>query len=377
MGSYYNAVKVNIGSIEVVENILNDLEPKPSKVLLLTRGGDFSKSQAMHILSKCLGGFEVEKLELEISNPDVEDLYSYFQQVKAFNYQCIVGIGGGSVLDLAKSLAALKGMEIDSIADLRTVIEEKVYKTNQNIIPWVGIPTTSGTGSEVTCWATIWDRANSVKLSIDSESIYANTAIIDPSLTRSLPTRLTASTALDALCHATESYWSKNSNEISRVYALEAIKRIVLNIEKVVNQPNDITVRKEIALGSLYAGLAFSNTRTTASHSISYPLTLELGIDHGIAASLTLAKVMELNFEAITEKDKLLHAFGVKNCQEVQTFIEHIHRISGFSSRLKDYNANLEIIDVIASNAFTKGRMDNNPIAFTKHDVTNILMSIY
>ena len=118
-----------------------------------------------------------------------------------------------------------------------------------------------------------------------------------------LPNRLTASTALDALCHATEAYWSKNSNEISRVYSLEAIKRIVNNLEKVLNHPNEIALRNEIALGSLYAGLAFSNTRTTACHSISYPLTLELGIVHGIAASLTLAKVMEFNFESIIEKD--------------------------------------------------------------------------
>ena len=127
----------------------------------------------------------------------------------------------------------------------------------------------------------------------------------------------------------------------------------------------------------MYAGLAFSNTRTTACHSISYPLTLELGIDHGVAASLTLAKVMELNLESIIEKEALFHAFGVSSCNEIQEFIEHIHHMSGFSSKLRDYQANSEIIESIAENAFTKGRMDNNPIALTKKDVTQILMSIY
>jgi len=268
-------------------------------------------------------------------------------------------------------------MEIESTTALRSVIEQKLYKENQNIVPWIGISTTSGTGSEVTCWATIWDRARGIKLSIDCEQLYANTAIIDPTLTASLPKASTASTALDALCHATEAYWSKNSNEISRVYSLEAIKRIVNNIEKVLTQPNEITIRNEIALGSLYAGLAFSNTRTTACHSISYPLTLELGIDHGIAASLTLAKVMELNLEMIIEKDQLFQAFGVSNCKEIQEFIEHIHQLAGFSSKLRDYKANLEIIESIAKNAFTKGRMDNNPIALTKNDVVEILKSIY
>lgn len=377
MGKYFNPVKIKIDTVDVIENVLNNLNSELKKIVLLTRGGDFSESSSGYTISKCLEAFEVKHLEVEISNPDVEDLFHYYQQINDFDYQCIVGIGGGSVLDLSKSLASLKEMAIDSTTTLRSVIEQKLYQENQNIVPWIGIPTTSGTGSEVTCWATIWDRARGVKLSIDCEKLYANTAIIDPTLTASLPKKLTASTALDALCHATEAYWSKNSNEISRVYSLEAIKRIVNNIEKVLTHPNEITLRNEIALGSLYAGLAFSNTRTTACHSISYPLTLELGIDHGIAASLTLAKVMELNLETIIEKDKLFQAFGVSNCNDIQEFIEHIHHIVDFSSKLRDYNANLEIIETVAENAFTKGRMDNNPIALTKDDVVQVLKTIY
>ena len=377
MGNYYNPVKIIIDRMDVIESVLNNLNPQVKNIVLLTRGGDFSQSQSGQMISKCIEKFEVQKIEVEISNPDIEDLFSLYTQIKNFDYQCIIGIGGGSILDLSKSLSALKNMEIDSTSTLRSVIENKSYVENQHIVPWIGIPTTSGTGSEVTCWATIWDRANGVKLSVDNEKLYADTAIIDPTLTASLPKSLTASTALDALCHATEAYWSKNSNEISRVYSLEAIKRIVNNFEKVLNHPNDIALRKEIALGSLYAGLAFSNTRTTACHSISYPLTLELGVVHGIAASITLAKVMEINFESIIEKDKLIKAFGVSNCDELQKLIEHFHQLSGFSSKLRDYNANEEIIETIASNAFTKGRMDNNPVALTKENVKQILLSIY
>ena len=377
MGNYYNPVKILIDRIDVIESVLNNLNPQVKNIVLLTRGGDFSQSQSGQTISKCIEKFEVQKIEVEISNPDIEDLFSLYTQIKNFDYQCIIGIGGGSVLDLSKSLSALKNMEIDSTSTLRSVIENKSYVENQHIVPWIGVPTTSGTGSEVTCWATIWDRAHGVKLSIDSKNLYANTAIIDAALTLTLPNKLTASTAFDALCHATEAYWSKNSNEISRVYSLEAIKRIVNNLEKVLDQPKEIQLRNELALGSLYAGLAFSNTRTTACHSISYPLTLALGIDHGVAASLTLAKVMELNLEAIIEKDQLFQAFGVNHLEEIQEFIERIYRLSGFQSKLRDYNANPEIIESIAENAFTKGRMDNNPVALTKKDVTQILMSIY
>ncbi|MFF2449136.1 phosphonoacetaldehyde reductase [Neobacillus sp. NPDC058068] len=377
MGSYYNPVKIKIDSLEVIENVLSAISYKPSKVLLLTRGGDFSTSQAGQTLEKYLAKFEVRQLEIQISNPDIEDLFRYVQLIKEFDYECIVGIGGGSVLDLAKSLAALKKMKVDSVSILRTLIKDKLYAENPNRVPWVAVPTTSGTGSEVTCWATIWDNANGVKLSIDTENLYAHTAIIDPALTATLPMSLTASTALDALCHATEAYWSKNSNEISRVYSLEAISRIVQNLEDVLTDPQEVSLRKELALGSLYAGLAFSNTRTTACHSMSYPLTLELGMVHGIAASITLAKVMEVNFASIFESDKLLKAFGVSSCQEIQERIEYFFKLSGFPSRLRDFHANEEIIEKIAGNAFTKGRMDNNPVDMTKEEVKQILMSIY
>lgn len=377
MGNYYNPVKIKIATIDVIEDVLNTINPQLKNIVLLHRGGDFLETEAGRTLYKGLEGFEVKQLAVNISNPDVEDLFHYYKQMESFDYQCIVGIGGGSVLDLSKSLAALKNMKIDSTSTLRTVINQKLYIESQNFVPWIGIPTTSGTGSEVTCWATIWDRAHGVKLSVDWEKLYAHTAIIDPTLTASLPKELTAATALDALCHATEAYWSKSSNEISRIYSLEAINRIVDNFESVLKHPNDITLRKEIALGSLYGGLAFSNTRTTACHSISYPLTLELGMVHGIAASITLAKVMEINFDSIIENDKLLQAFGVSNVSEIQKLIEHFHQLSGFSSKLRDYKATEEIIEKIASNAFTKGRMDNNPVALTKEDVRQILLSIY
>ena len=376
MGSYYNPVNIKIDSLEVVENVLKTANTHLGKVLLLTRGGDFSASEAGQTLKKCLAAYEVKKLDVQLSNPDVEDLFHSIKELDGFDYQYVIGIGGGSVLDLSKSLAAVKGMKIHNVTDLRTMIKEKRYENNSDIVPWVAIPTTSGTGSEVTCWATIWDSANGVKLSIDSKKLYAHTAIIDPVLTVTLPQGLSASTALDALCHATEAYWSRNSNEISRVYALEAISRIVENLEKVIQEPQNPVLRKELALGSLYAGLAFSNTKTTACHSISYPLTLELGMVHGIAASITLAKVMEMNFSSIIERERLLKAFGVKNCQEVQKKMHSFYESAGFSSRLRDYGATEEKIRRIAGNAFTKGRMDNNPVALTEEDVHGILISI-
>lgn len=377
MSRFYNPVKIVVNPIDEIERVLIDLGSQMKNIVLLTRGGDFLDSPSAQTLMECLEKFNVTHLQVDIANPDIDDLFDYHTEIKDVDFQCIIGVGGGTILDLSKSLSALKHMEIETTDHLRLVIEQKSYAENEKIVPWIGIPTTSGTGSEVTYWATIWDQSRGIKLSIESEKLYAHTAIIDATLTTSLPQKITASTGLDALCHATEAYWSKNSNELSRVYALEAIKRIVGSLEKVLDRPYDLTLRHELALGSLYAGLAFSNTRTTACHSISYPLTLHLGIAHGVATSLTLAPVMALNLETIIEKEQLFAAFGVTNCDGVRQFIHLIYEKAGFASTLKEYHASPVIIEKIVENAFAKGRMDNNPVALTEEDVTSILMSIF
>lgn len=377
MGIFFNPVKINIGELKILKRVIEEIPQKVTKVLLLTRGGNFNKSPESAEVRKCLQQYEMQQVDIEISNPTVDDLFALFNETKVFDFDCIVGIGGGSVLDLSKSLVAIKGMQIENSKQLLTIIEQKNYKNNEQTIPWIGIPTTSGTGSELTCWATIWYEKQGIKLSIDSPSLYAYAAIIDHTLTTSLPVGITVSTTLDALCHATEAYWSNKSNEISRVYAKEAIQRIMQYLEPLIEVPSNIEYRREIALASMYAGLAFSNTRTTACHSISYPLTMELGISHGVAASLTLAKVLAINFESIPEKQQLLEAFGHRSFKEIQQWIESVQERAGFATRLVQYKGTHESINRIAGNAFTKGRMDNNPVPLTEADVKNILISIY
>ncbi|WP_431030316.1 phosphonoacetaldehyde reductase [Lysinibacillus sp. LZ02] len=377
MGTFFNPVTIHVEKLTVLQQVLDKMPLKAAKVLLLTRGGNFNDSSESAELKSCLQHYEVQQVDIEISNPTVDDLFALFNQTKEFDFDCIVGIGGGSVLDLSKSLAAIKGMLIESSEQLLTIIEQKDYVNNEQTTPWIGIPTTSGTGSELTCWATIWHKKQGIKLSIDHPSLYAYAAIIDYTLTASLPISITVSTALDALCHATEAYWSRKSNDISRVYAKEAIKRITQHLELLIETPNHLQYRREIALASMYAGLAFSNTRTTACHSISYPLTMELGVSHGVAASLTLAKVLAINFESIPEKQQLLEAFGHRTFDEIQQWIESVQERAGFATRLVQYKGTHESIDRIVENAFTKGRMDNNPVVLTETDVKNILISIY
>ncbi len=195
-------------------------------------------------------------------------------------------------------------------------------------------------------------------------------AIIDPELTSHLPQKLTAITGLDALSHAIESYWARSTNDISRLFAIQSIETIVNTLPNLIKNLDNLELRKQMALGSLYAGLAFSNTRTTACHSISYPLTIMYNIPHGgVAVSMTLGKILEINKENIVGVDELFKAFSKGNVNDIDDFIKNIFRISNINDKLGNYGVEKDDIPKIVSSSFTKGRMDNNPVPITKKTI--------
>ena len=344
------------------------------RVLVLTRGDDVHSENCLQPIMTVLDNKEVKLMESSISNPDLEDIVELRSEIGGFNYQYIVAVGGGSVLDIAKVLIALQSIAIRDVNQLRKIVVEADYvSTNGPLTPWTAIPTTSGTGSEVTSWATVWDKALTKKYSVTDERLYANSAVIITELTVSVPLRVSVSTALDALCHATEAYWSKFTNPITRVYAIEAIKRIRKHLPLLEHSLDDLEVRKQLALGSLFAGLAFSNTRTTACHSISYPLTIMYDIDHGVAVSMTLGKLLKINASKIIELDLLLEAFGVNKIEQVEHFIFNIFKQYGLPKQLRDYGIIQKDLTKIVNHSFTKGRMDNNPVNLERKNITYVL----
>ncbi|KAE9634978.1 iron-containing alcohol dehydrogenase [Defluviitalea raffinosedens] len=378
MSVYFNPVKVYFGEgqIDCLSKVLDSLDEKPSKILLLTGKKSLKSSGKLDSILKDLSSKEVVIYNDITSNPDITDLLSAKIKTDFFQYDSILAIGGGSVIDMAKALSAIKNMSFKNVEELRRAIADQEY-LRHTMVPLIAVPTTSGTGSEVTSWATIWDQEEKLKYSIESRFLYPKAAIIDPQLTIKLPLKITVSTALDALCHATESYWAKKSNEITRMYALEAIRHITQNLEKLIEDLEDITLRKKLAYASLYAGLAFSNTKTTACHAISYPLTLIYDIEHGIAASMTLGPMLKLNQNYLVESQKLIEAFGVKEIEDVDLFIKSIYEKVGLPRSLEGYGVSKKDIEIIVSNSYTPGRMDNNPRDITKEMLRELLFSIY
>ena len=202
--------------------------------------------------------------------------------------EVIVALGGGSAIDAAKVVSA-GGNGFDAVT---RYLEDGAGEDALTSIPIIAIPTTAGTGSEVTSWASVWDTDSGRKYSLSRRSLYATDALIDPELMVGMPRALTVSTALDALSHSLESIWNVNGNPVSTNHAVSAATEILDCLPVLVDELGSLDLRIRIARAATFAGLAFSNTRTALAHSISYPITLRHGTPHGIACSFSLPMVM-------------------------------------------------------------------------------------
>jgi alcohol dehydrogenase len=252
--------------------------------------------------------------------------------------EVIVAFGGGSVIDTAKALAVSLG----DFSNVQAILQGKSGAGTPKASPIIAVPTTSGTGSEVTCWATIWDTDAGKKYSLNRPDLYPEHAIIDPATSLGVPRNLTLATGLDALSHALESLWNVNANPISANHAVFAARELLDTLPKLLTRLDDIELRARVARASLFAGLAFSNTKTALAHSLSYYLTLHHGTVHGIACSFTLPAVMRSVIGRNETCDQALQRiFGADlraGADRLETFLTDL----GVSTRATDYGVTEE-----------------------------------
>ena len=364
MSKYFNPVK-----IIYTENWLNELisgqnNSDITNPILLTSPGNRKRQ-------KLDSKFNSDSIFSEIGeNPNFADCENVLTFCKDKDYDGVIALGGGSVMDLAKVVMAFLSTGKTNIVDL---LEFK--GAYERPISSIFLPTTHGTGSEVTMWGTVWDMKQKKKYSISHLDLYPNIAILDGNLTVSLPMDVSIITILDALSHSFESIWNKNANEKSTTYAIEAITSIIKNVDSLKQDPSDLNVRNNLIKASAIAGLAFSNTTTAAAHSISYPLTIRFGIPHGIASSLSLIPLLEINGEYI--KGTLDKICGILNI----TIDELIQKIKAIPKgiipyTLSEWGIQENDLPQLVEESFTKGRMDNNIVDLTQDDVLDILDSI-
>jgi len=326
----------------------------------------------------------VRRLELEkicnpagmftavVNNPSFTSCQEAIDFSRSDSFDCVIAFGGGSVMDTAKAVMASLGTGQFKLADLLNIKQPFPHR-----IPAIFIPTTHGTSSEVTMWATIWNRQNKKKYSLMHLELYPDIAILDGSLTLSLPPTISLSTTLDALSHSFESIWNKNANPQSTQYAIQAIGLILENVDGLKLDFANIQIRRKLLKASNIAGLAFSNTKTAAAHSISYPLTSHYNIPHGIAASMPLLPLIEINQNAI--EDQLWQIRTNLNLKDNSTLKDLIAAIPGdlIKFNLRDWGVTEGDLPKLVDYSFTKGRMDNNIVDLTADDVLWILNEIY
>lgn len=312
------------------------------------------------------------------SNPDIADL----QAVPIDgSIRQVVGLGGGSKLDAAKILFARALLE--DRYSLREIIEEPALldaaAEKRSEYKLIQLPTTFGSSSEITKWGTVWDWEDKRKYSVSHDLLYADHALVYPSLSLTAPFDVTAYTGLDTLSHAIESFWNVKSNVLSRQFSLKSIEICLETLPLLLKHLDSVDLRKAMAQASVFAGLAFSQTKTAGAHSLSYPLTLHHKIPHGYACSLTLGAMFDLNLKKLPELASVLELFRAKYGKKdspfndcFQTFLEDCkvpNRFTAFEVRVED-------IPRLVSESFHPDRINNMHHKLSEKDIRRILMSV-
>jgi len=242
------------------------------------------------------------------ANPDLESLESLHTALWSSDHgaHCLVAVGGGSTIDTAKGLAL--GTPASGFAALRAHLREGTAFEPSARLDLIAVPTTAGTGSEVTPWATLWDRssAKGVKRSLHRADTWPEAALIDPLLTQSCPPSLTLASGLDALSHALEAIWNRGANPYSDALAVQAARGVLTTLPALLAAPQSLPLREAMSRAALLAGLAFAQTRTALAHALSYDVTLMRGTPHGLACSFSLPEVWRRAEGRSVERDAVL-----------------------------------------------------------------------
>jgi len=298
-------------------------------------------------------------------DPTVASVDALAARLRAERHDVVVAVGGGSAMDCAKAAACLAAGNLPSI---RAVHSEGVPLGSARL-PLVAVPTTAGTGSEVTPFAVLSDTEKQVKGPIAGDALYPVHAVVDPELTHSLPLKVTVVTGLDALCHAIEGYWSRNHQPICDVMAIEAARLICANLKRVAQQPSDAEARSAMSYAATLAGAAFQLPKNAMVHACSFPLSARYHMAHGTACAFTLEEAIRFNAPVMGERmTAFLRGAGLGNADELIALVRELKKLGGLPCTLRDAGIKTADIPNLAKESFHP-LMRNNPRTMTEADL--------
>jgi len=266
-------------------------------VLVVTQESMIERNFAKEILNQLhASGIRVEVVTGVMQEPTVQHIEELSRTINAMECDALVGLGGGSVLDATKLLAVKKTNQLSVMDMLGTDLVPSPG------IPTILIPTTAGTGAEVTPNAIVTVPKVQLKIGVVSQFLLPDLAVVDPLMTLSVPRAITASTGMDAFTHSLESYISNKANPISDMFALDSIRKISRSIVEAYHDGESVDAREDMILGSMYGGMALTSSGTAAVHALAYPLGGMFNIPHGVANAMLLPHVTRFNFDAMAHR---------------------------------------------------------------------------
>ena len=387
---FQNATKILSGKL-AINNIPAELKFLNAQSPLLISDEILNKIGTVKKVKDAINTDNKIKVKAEYTQvPPDSDLKVVNKIAKIYKEQkcdSIVAVGGGSVIDTAKGVRMLLSQNKEDINEL---MGNEILNYGKHI-PFIVVPTTSGTGSEVTIVAVIEDKIKNLKMEFISYFLLPDVAVLDPEMTMTLPKKATASTGIDALCHAIEAYTCIQKNPLSDAYAISAIKIIMDNIEIAVKNGENKKARLSMANASLMAGISFSNSMVGLVHAIGHSIGAVSKVPHGDAISILLPYVMEYNFDVVKEEYAKIALYTIpeecinKSEEEravlligkVKSLIKKLNEETGLPKRLKDVKINRKDFEKIAQTSINDGAIILNAKKADIIDIINILEKAY
>ncbi len=300
-------------------------------------------------------------------NPTVQMVDALVELIHDHDADVLVAAGGGSSLDCAKAAGS-----VSQQGGSARKYHSEGGELDDRHLPLVAIPTTAGTGSEVTPISVLGDPEKGVKAPLVHDNFFPSMALVDPALTKSMPAKVTASTGFDALAHAVEGYWSKNHNPISDALACESVRLVFEHLPDALEDGSNMQAREGMSLAALLGGMAFQAPKNAAVHACSFPFSARYHLPHGTACALTLDHFMRFNAPAMGARaDRLAAAGGFDSMNKMADTFAQMKARSELPTRLSEFGVTEEDIDEIVEGSF-HSLMDNNPREVTPEVLAGI-----
>ncbi len=365
-------VKIIFGSGSASE-LPRLLEEIGGKGILVASGSLVRNGTAGEIEKLCGGKISATFSDVR-PNPTLQNVDDCAALIRQQGASFTVALGGGSVMDCCKAASAIAGGD-------GTISEYfnggRAFK-QEEALPMIALPTTSGTASEVTNISVLSDTENNIKSPINDPVMYARAAIVDPKLTLSVPPQVTASTGLDVLSHAVESFWSTLSQPICSACSLHAAKTVFQWLDKAYQEPGNLEAREKMAEASIVAGVAFSHPRTTVSHACSFPLTNTYHVPHGEACAMTLDYCIRYNAARWESPrlDEFAAECGFASPNVMADEIYNMKKRMGMRTTLSEIGCTTdEEIRELARGSMSM-LVTRNPVVMTEDDIYNMYKEI-